>query len=113
LDVALHQVGPVLTKVPADASGLWINEVVASELNRPDMEELRSGYCSGLFNQRDAHWVDPTGAPEEELGMKYEAWANAANQRGYPRLAGAMRRLAKEYQFDAQRIRDTHGYDDL
>lgn len=113
LVVALHQVGPVLVHVPADASGFWIDLVVAQQLNRSDMQELRSGYRTGIFNSRGAHWVDPSGAPELELASEYFERAEQADIRGLVRLATSMRQLAKEYESDAKRIKDTHGYEDL
>jgi hypothetical protein len=108
LTVALHQVGPVLTHVPPDTSGLWINRQVAQEMNRADMEELRSGYRTGLFNSRGVHWVDPSGAPERELASRYGEWAEQADRQGFARLAGAMRALSESYALDAERIRISH-----
>lgn len=112
LVVAMHQLGPVLTHVPADSSGFWIDVAVAEEMNRVDMEELRSGYRMGLFNSRGVHFVDPSGTPELELSRQYEDRANAAELRGFPRLAATMRALSKEYRYDADRVRETHGYED-
>lgn len=108
LEVALHQVGPVLVHVPADPSGLWIDAVVAEQLNRQDMEELRSGYRTGIFNSRGVHWVDPSGKPEMQLAAEFTQRAEAADSRGLARLAFTMRQLAKEYATDATRIRLEH-----
>lgn len=108
LEVALHQLGPVLVHVPADPSGLWIDATVAEELNRQDMEELRAGYRTGIFNSRGAHWVDPTGNPEVELAAEFLKRADEADGRGLARLASTMRQLAKEYAHDATRIRSEH-----
>lgn len=112
VDVALHQVGPVLVHVPPDASGLWIDTVVAEQLNRLDMEELRAGYRTGIFNSRGVHWVDPSGEPEFELASKFAERAEDSDKQGFARLASTMRQLAKEYAGDAARIRSEHGATD-
>ena len=109
LKVALSQFGQVLIYVPEDNTGLWIDATVAQVLNRREMEALLRGYSVALFNARGVRSVDPTGRPEDELAKQYFARADNAESLGFVRLADAMRKMAKGYEDDADRIRREHG----
>lgn len=111
IEVALSRIGHALIHAPADPGGLWIHETVAAALNARDAEDMRSGFSTGLFNARGAHWVDPTGKPELELAAKYKAQADAVETAGYHRLAATMRDLSASYARDADRIIAEHRTD--
>lgn len=104
LEVAMTIVGQVLTKVPADKDGFWIDRSAASVLNGRDAEKIRDGFRIELFNSRGVYWVDPTGTPERELSSKYRSRAEAAEAEGFTRLATALREMAGTYDREAQAL---------
>ncbi len=108
LEVALLQAGAVLIHCPPDPDGLWMHRAVAEVLNREDIEELRSGYRTAVYNSRGAHFVDPTGKPEMKLARKYEEQANQVENAGYHRFAATLRNLAKGYESEAKQIVSRH-----
>ena len=108
--VAQIQIGHVLTHAPADPNGLWIHETVAEALDRKDAKEMRSGFTTGLFNQRGAHGFT---AGEEELKLAQQNLAKAEDleAKGFSRFATAMREFAHDYERDArfEANRDPYG----
>ena len=101
-DVAQIQIGQVLTYAPSDPNGLWIHEGVAEALNGRDTEEMRSGFTTARFNQRDVHTFT-AGKEERELAQQYRTEADALEAKGFSRFATAMRELANQYERDANR----------
>ena len=108
LKMAMLMAGQVLTYVPADPDGLWIHRGAATVLNDRDADDLRDGFRLQTLNARGAHWVDPTGKPEDELAGLYDGRAADADAEGYPRLASTMREVAASYKREAERIRTEH-----
>lgn len=104
IEVATTMVGHVLTYVPADQDGLWINRSAAEALNARDAQDMRVGFKNQLYNSRGIHWVDPTGKEERELASKYRGQAEAVEKAGYPRLGHTLHQLADEYEQDARRV---------
>jgi hypothetical protein len=104
LEVALIKIGEVLVHSPSDPGGLWIHRTIAEALNSHDVEDMRSGYSTGLFNSRGVHWVDPTGMPEKELAAQFRSKAEEVENGGFQRLATTLRVLADGYERDAERI---------
>jgi hypothetical protein len=109
LNVALEQAGEVIYYAPPDPSGLWIEKTVAAALNARDAERMRSGFNLRAYNSRGMHWVDPTGAVENELAAGYHLKADQVENVGLARFAASLRMLAKSYEHDAMRIVDEHG----
>jgi hypothetical protein len=108
LEVALTHIGHVLFYSPPDPQGLWINQSVANALNAKDAEDMRSGFNSEAFNSRGVHWIDPTGKPEKELAKQYRNKAESVENAGYQRFSSILRKLADEYERDAERIIAEH-----
>ena len=102
LDVAMMWVGHVLVYVPADLDGLWINSSAADVLNARDATHMREGFVTELFNSRGTYGFRE-GQEELKLATRYRAKAEAVEQRGFHRLAGALRDLAASYERDAAR----------
>ena len=111
LNVALIHIGQVLIHSPCDPGGFWIHHSVARALNDEGAREMRDGYCTGIYNSRGAHWVDPEGKPERELAERYRKKAEEAENEGYHRLATALRRLADGYEREADR--NKRGFEEL
>ncbi|MBY5651750.1 hypothetical protein HFO45_26385 [Rhizobium leguminosarum] len=112
LDIGLSRLGYVLIHVPEDPSGFWVNRAVAEALDESAYDSLRSGYRTGLYNARGAHWVDPTGAPENALAHKYKVQAETAELEGFFLLAACVRALSKDYEQQAGSVAERFGLDD-
>lgn len=110
--VAQLQIGEVLFHSGADKNGLWIDENVASILNKIDSEDIRRGFSIEARNSRGAHWVDPSAKPEKKLAEEYREKAESVENSGYHRFAVTLRELADDYDRDAERILSRKGDDD-
>lgn len=104
IEVASSMIGQCLTHSPKDPDGLWIHRSVADVLNAKDSSEMRNGYRIALFNQRGAHWVDPTGAGERSLAARYRTQADTVEEAGYHRIASSLREMAQSYERDAELV---------
>ena len=104
LDVAMINMGEVLIHAPADPSGLWIHQAIATALNHSEAENMRRGFSTGTYNSRGAHFVDPTGKPEIDLSKQYHSKAESVENEGFQRFAVTLRGLADGYQREAERI---------
>jgi hypothetical protein len=100
--IALSQIGQVLPYAPQDPDGLWIHHVIAEALNTKDADEMRSGFTMEFFNQRGVHGFS-AGEEEKKLAAGFSAKADALEEKGYQRIATAVRELAKNYERDAER----------
>ena len=109
LEVVLsHHIGEVLIHTPPDPEGLWIHRAVAAALNAKDAEMMRDSFRLGIYNSRGMHEVDPTGKPERELAEQYRQKAEDVENAGYHRFAGTLRKLAEDYEREAERNIDKH-----
>lgn len=111
IDIALSQLGSVLTHVPEDADGLWINNVVAEALNAKDAKTMRSGFTTELFNQRGT-FTYTAGEDERKLARTNREKAESLEAKGCSRFATAMREFAESYEREAKReaSRDPNEY---
>lgn len=100
--IAMSQLGQVLAYAPPDADGLWIHRSVASALDGKDVPDMRSGFVTGLFNERGVHGFTH-GAEENKIAGDYDEKAKALSDSGFHRVADALRSLADDYRHDAQR----------
>lgn len=108
LEVALINIGKILYYSQSDATGFWINKPVTEVLNRKDVDEIRSGYRTEVFNSRGVHMVDPTGKPEFELAEIYRKRADETENNGYQRFAVTLRQIAESYEEEGRRIIEEH-----
>lgn len=107
-EVSMIKVGEVLYYTPQDPDGLWINREVAECLDARGAEDMRSGFSTQIFNARGVHWVDPTGAPERELGNQWRARAEVVEAEGLARFADTLREAAASFESEAERIVREH-----
>jgi len=108
LEVAMITLGEVLFYCPTDPSGLWITETAAKALNAKDSEDMRRGFSTEIFNSRGTYWVDPTGKPEQELATQWRKKADDVESAGFSRFAASLRKIAKSYDLEANRVIDQH-----
>jgi hypothetical protein len=109
--IAMNQIGQVLPYAPPDPDGLWIHRVVAEALNAKEAEDMRSGFTCEFFNQRGVHGFSH-GQEERDLAAKFNAKADALEEKGYQRIATAVRGVAKGYERDAERESKRNPYED-
>ena len=108
LEVTQHTIGSGLSYAKTE-DGLP-NDIIMTELNKPQNKEMRVGYQLGIQNQRGVHWVDPEGKPELALAEKYNDYAKIAEGRGYSRFAETLESIGKSYLCEAERIRQQEAY---
>ena len=72
---------------------------------------MRDSFRLGIYNSRGMHEVDPTGKPERELAEQYRQKAEAVENAGYHRFAGTLRKLAEDYEREAERNIDRYKED--
>jgi hypothetical protein len=101
-EIAMSTLGQVLIHTPADPNGLWIHRSAAKELNEKDVEAMREGFSTGLYNSRGVHDFSK-GKEEQELANKYKSQAEAVENEGFFRLATILRDLATFYEHEAKR----------
>lgn len=101
-DIAMSVVGQVMTHAPADPGGLWIHQSAAAALNGRDVEAMRDGFRTHIFNSRGVY--SPTGgAGERALAAKYRERASKVDEFGFTRLATTLRGVADSYEWHAKR----------
>jgi hypothetical protein len=101
-DIAMSMVGQVLIYTPTDPTGSWIHRCVAKELNKKDVDAMREGFSTGLYNSRGVHEFS-NGKEEQELANKYKSQAEAVEKNGFYRLANTIRELATSYERESKR----------
>ena len=91
-----HKIGQLLSAAPEGEDGVWpcvpVREVLDSALN----EDIEEGFRIGRQNSRGVHARAEGGSQERELAARYEDWAKACDY-SFPRVAAALRGLAKAY----------------
>ncbi|GIB10441.1 hypothetical protein VCSRO42_3365 [Vibrio cholerae] len=109
-EVALIQVGHVLTYAPSDPDGLWIHKAVATVLNYRDTGDMRSGFTTQLFNNRGVYGFTH-GQDERNLARGYRDKAEALDANGYTRFATEMREFAERYELQAEQDEKRNPYE--
>ncbi|TOM86241.1 hypothetical protein CGH68_20080, partial [Vibrio parahaemolyticus] len=109
-EVALIQVGHVLTCAPPDPDGLWIHKAVATVLNYRDTGDMRSGFTNQLFNDRGVYGFTH-GQEERNLARGYRDKAEALDANGYTRFAAEMREFAERYERQAEQDEKRNPYE--
>lgn len=104
LEVCEGTLGEILAYAPADEDGAWPCRPVRDVLNRPELNEMRGGFHTGVLNKRGAHWraLNEGGRQERDLAAQYEKYAQALYN-SHPALAATLADIADSYQRDARR----------
>ena len=100
--IAMDQLGQALANAPQDPNGLWIHESIAAALDSRDVPEMRRAFTVGLFNKRGVHGFSH-GEEEKGIAAEYREKAKALSDKGFHRVADAVRGLADDYEREAQR----------
>jgi len=110
-EVAMTMIGHVLIHAPADPSGLWIHESVASALNALDTQDMRDGFRTASFNSRGVYYFT-SGKDEENLAKEYQSQAEAVEAKGFVRFGTTLKELAQTYKNEAERAANKDPYFD-
>jgi hypothetical protein len=91
--------GQILAYAPPDADGIWPFKAARDVLDRPELEDVRSGFHTGCYNKRGvtSRAPDEGGGQERTLADSYRAHARAV-QNSQPNLAAALEDLARTYE---------------
>ncbi len=104
LEVCDVVLGGILAHAPADNDGRWPCGPVCDLLDRPELDDMRNGFSTGLFNKRGAYWGSPTegGVQERHIAETYQSLARGLSS-AHPVLAETLETMAKWYEGDARR----------
>lgn len=107
LEVCDIILGQIMAHAPADDDGKWPCAPVRDFLDRAELEDMRSGFRTGLFNKRGSYWGSPTegGVQERQIAATYRSLAEGLSATN-PFVAETLETLAKWYEGDARRADD-------
>lgn len=96
-------IGQWLSKCPSDPDGTWPCLPVRDVLEQPGAEKIRSGFRTGVINNRGVHSrpVGAGGSQERDLAARYRTFA-APLQGSYPQTAAVLESIAESYDADGQ-----------
>lgn len=109
LEVGLSYFGHVLFYASEDKSGFWINKDVSDILNKNKI--VRSGYKNQAFNSVGVVNYDKDGSDYMRKYDEYKEKAEKTELNGYYNFATALREIAENFKFHAERMQDS--YDDF
>lgn len=96
--------GQILAYSPADEDGTWPFTPAREVLDRPELEEMRRGFCIGTWNKRGVTSRSPWdgGEQERDLASYYRKQAMRV-QSDYPNVAAMLDEIAKDYDRHGKR----------
>ena len=106
LEVGLSYFGHVLFYASEDKSGFWINKTVANILNENQI--VRSGYKNQAFNSVGVVNYDKEGSDYMKKYDEYKEKAEKTELEGYYNFATALREVAENFKFHAERMQDSY-----
>lgn len=91
--------GQILAHTPADEDGTWPFTPVRELLDRPELEEMRIGFCTGTWNKRGTTIRSPWDGGDQERGLAtyYRDQAKRV-QHSHPVVATMLEGIAKSYE---------------
>lgn len=105
-EVGAEMLGQILAHAPSDDDGSWPCFAVREVLERPELEDMRRGFRTGIFNNRGTTWRSPTDGGEQERALSRSFAGKAAKiQHTHPLVAAVLEDLAADY------LRDAHNED--
>lgn len=98
-----QHIGQALSNAPTGADGIWPHPAVRDTIERLAARHLEAGITNGVYNGRGTCCKAPGegGKQEREIAERYRKDANALAIK-HPQTAGMLRRLAENYERDAQ-----------
>lgn len=100
-------IGRLLSKAPADEDGLWPCKAVCEVLESNASDEIKSGLCDQVYNQRSGFLraIGDGGAKERALAEKYRYWAKQRRTE-FPYVGKILEDIATIYDNIAARVND-------
>lgn len=108
LEVGLSYFGKVLFYSPKDKSGFWIDKTVADIINNNEI--IRNGYKTEAFNYVGVVNWDENGTEYCEKRDEYKERAKTTELAGYYNFATSLREISSNFEFHAERMKDTYNY---
>jgi hypothetical protein len=104
LDVCDNVIGELLAHSPSEADGTWPCIPAREVLERSESAKMLQGFQIGIHNKRGvvSRFVIEGGEQERELAETYDSYATACEV-VWPRVAGALRKIADGYRHQARR----------
>ena len=102
-DVSDRYIGKVLVHALQPSDDNWVPEEVAELLNEEEMGKCRDGFFSGLLGQRGV-FAMTAGREEAKLAADFRLKARRLDGRGFARLAGTVREVAKHYSAQSEQF---------
>ncbi len=100
LESAFSQVGQLLGRVAVSDDWMTTLPEVATALDAKDADRMRKGFAIQLHNNRGVY--SPSGGKEERaLAAGFAEQAQAAEARGWIRLAATLRGVSRDYEREA------------
>jgi hypothetical protein len=100
--IAQQLIGTSFVYAPLGVEGLLKYTGAAKILDRPEFEEMRRGFTTGLFNLRGVHGYT-AGKEELELATTYHQFAAQFEAEGFVRIATTLRNLSESYKRESER----------
>ena len=100
-DIADHCLGQLLSKAPAENTGVLPCVPVCEAMERIASPEIGRGFIIGVRNARGAHWRGEGGGQEWELAAKYRGWSQQLAFE-YPYVASVLADIAASYDREAE-----------
>lgn len=100
--IAQQLIGTAFVYSPLGVEGLLKYPAAAKVLDRPESEEMRRGFSTGLFNLRGVHGYT-AGREELQIANRYHDFAERFELEGFVQVATTLRRLSESYKRESER----------
>lgn len=108
--IAQQLVGTSFVYAPLGIEGLFRYPVAAAVLDRADLDDIRRGFTTGLYNLRGVHGYTH-GQEELKFANTYAESAKKFDLAGFVQIAAVLRGLAESYKRDAEREAKNNPYE--
>jgi len=100
-------IGQLFAHAPEGEDGIWPGPPARDLLNRPECEQMRSGFQVGIIIKRGmtSRAMDAGGAQERTLAASFRRYADALSAT-HPFLSATLKGIARSYEAHAKREDD-------
>jgi hypothetical protein len=100
--IAQQLIGTAFVYAPLGVEGLLKYPAAAKILDRPESDEMRRGFTTGLFNLRGVHGYT-AGKEELQIANRYHDFAERFELASFVQIATTLRRLSESYKRESER----------
>ena len=101
MEIGDQYIGQLLSKAPAEQSGLWPCRPVCEVIEVVPSENIAVGFCIGVYNARGVQWRGEGGDQERELAARYRSWEQEL-EFDYPHVSNVLEQIAVSYDREGQ-----------